>query len=193
MQYILASGSPRRKELLKGIGLEFWTLPADIDEAEVREENPKIMVSRLSMMKALHIGRKYTGKDFICIGADTCVYIDGKILGKPKDEKEAEEMLALLSGREHSVFTGIAVVNCNTMEASGECCETKVKFKELTKEEIEKYIKSGEPMDKAGAYGIQEKGAMIIEEIRGDYFNVVGLPLCSFRRIMKRDFGIELL
>lgn len=193
MQYILASGSPRRKELLKSVGLDFWTVPADIDESVIKEENPAMMVSQLAMTKALHIGKKYCGKDFLCIGADTCVYIDGKILGKPKNEKEAEEMLSLLSGREHSVFTGYAAVNCNTMEVAAENCETKVKFKELSKEEIAAYVKSGEPMDKAGAYGIQEKGALLIEEIKGDYFNVVGLPLCRLGKLLKKEFGIDLL
>lgn len=193
MQYILASGSPRRKELLTAVGIDFRTCPANIDESAVKECDPATFVSQLAMLKALHVGKKYCGKEFFCIGADTCVYIDGKILGKPKNQEEAEQMLALLSGREHSVFTGYAVVNCTTMETVGESCETRVKFKELSAEEISAYVKSGEPMDKAGAYGIQEKGALLIEEIRGDYFNVVGLPLCKLGKLMKREFGVSLL
>ncbi len=193
MEYILASGSPRRAELLKGLGLQPRIVPAEIDESAFCDDEPTRMVTKLAMMKALHTAKRYSGKSFVCIGADTCVYIDGKILGKPKDEKEAEEMLALLSGKWHSVFTGYAVVNCETMEACGRRCETKVKFKELSQEEIKAYVKSGEPMDKAGAYGIQEKGALFIERIDGDYFNVVGLPLCELEKTLKKEFGISLI
>lgn len=193
MQYILASGSPRRIELLKNIGLNPRVIPANIDESAVKEENPKRMVTQLAMLKALHVAKSYSGRDMLCIGADTCVYIDGKILGKPKNEAEAADMLRLLSGREHEVYTGYAAVKCLTMETVAEAQVTRVRFKELSDWEIEAYVKSGETSDKAGAYGIQEKGSLLIEKIDGDYFNVVGLPMCALGKMLTKEFGIKLL
>lgn len=192
MQYILASGSPRRIELLRSIGLNPRVIPAKIDEGSVKEENPRRMVTQLAMMKALDVAKNWQGRDCICIGADTCVYIDGKILGKPESEEAAADMLRLLGGREHKVFTGYAAVDCKSMETAAEAQETLVKFKQLSEEEISAYVKSGEPMDKAGAYGIQERGSLLIERIDGDYFNVVGLPLCALGKMLKREFGIDL-
>ena len=128
----------------------------------------------------------------VVIGADTMVFVDGETLGKPKSEEEARQMLRRLSGRSHFVCTGFAVVdNRNGKEACG-VERTEVKFRSLSENEIEKYIQSKEPMDKAGAYGIQGKGALFIEGIRGDYFNVVGLPLCALSEMLKKEFDIEL-
>lgn len=193
MRCILASGSPRRIELLNNIGLRPQVIPANIDESIVKETNPSRMVTQLAMLKALHVAKSYSGHDVLCIGADTCVYIDGKILGKPKTEAEAADMLRLLSGREHQVFTGYAAVLCQSMETAAESQATRVKFKTLGEDEIDAYVKSGEPMDKAGAYGIQDKGSLLIEKIDGDYFNVVGLPMCALGKMLKKEFGIELL
>ncbi|MCH5187273.1 MAG: septum formation inhibitor Maf [Oscillospiraceae bacterium] len=193
MLWVLASGSPRRIELLNSIGLNPRVIPADIDESAVKETNPRRMVTQLAMLKALHVAKRYSGKDILCIGADTCVYIDENILGKPKNEAEAAEMLRTLSGRTHEVYTGFAAVRCTNMDTVADSQVTKVRFKPLSEEEIAAYIKSGEPMDKAGAYGIQEKGSLLIEGIEGDYFNVVGLPVCKLGETLKKEFGIEIL
>lgn len=193
MHYILASGSPRRIELLNNLGLSPRVIPAGIDESVVKEEDPRRMVTQLAMLKAMHVAKSYSGHDWLCIGADTCVYIDGKILGKPADEAEAADMLRTLSGREHEVYTGFAAVLCKTMETVAEAQVTKVTFKELTDAEIAAYIRSGEPMDKAGAYGIQDKGSLLIEKIDGDYFNVVGLPVCALGKMLMKEFKINLL
>lgn len=193
MLYILASQSPRRIELLRNIGLSPKVTPADIDETQVKTDDPKDMVTRLAMLKALHVAKKWAGRDCLVIGADTCVYIDGKILGKPSSTDEATEMLRTLSGREHSVYTGCAAVRTTTMETAAIAEVTAVRFRELSEEDIGAYVASGEPMDKAGAYGIQQLGSLLIEGIRGDYFNVVGLPVCALGRLLKREFGIDLL
>lgn len=193
MLYILASQSPRRIELLKNIGLDPKVIPANIDESQVQTDDPKELVTRLSMLKALHVARTYAGRDCLCIGADTCVYVDGKILGKPSSPGEAAEMLRTLSGRSHTVYTGCAAVRCTNMETAATVKHTAVTFRSMTDEEIAAYVASGEPMDKAGAYGIQELGSLFIEGIEGDYFNVVGLPVCALGEMLKREFGIDLL
>lgn len=193
MLWILASGSPRRAELLRGLGLNPRVMPANIDESVVKDDNPRRMVTQLAMLKALHVASGFAGKDCLCVGADTCVYIDGKILGKPADKAQAAEMLGLLGGRSHEVYTGYAAVRCTDMAAIGGVCRTSVTFKPLSDGEIEAYVSSGEPMDKAGAYGIQGKGSLLVEKIDGDYFNVVGLPLCSLGAALDREFGIQLL
>ncbi len=192
MLYILASGSPRRNELLRSIGLNPKVIPAKIDESSVKEKNPKRMVTQLALLKALDVAKDWQGRDCLCIGADTCVYIDGKILGKPKSDEDAADMLRLLSGREHEVYTGYAAVNCLSMETVAEAQMSHVKFKELSEEEISAYVKSGETKDKAGAYGIQGRGCLFVEKIDGDYFNVVGLPLCALGKMLRREFGIIL-
>ena len=193
MLYILASQSPRRIELLKNIGLAPKVIPANIDESQVKTDDPKDMVTRLAMLKALHVARDWAGRDCLCIGADTCVFVDGKILGKPSSPEEAADMLRTLSGRSHTVYTGCAAVKCSNMETAVICEATDVNFRQLTEEEIADYVKSGEPMDKAGAYGIQELGSLLIEGVQGDYFNVVGLPVCALGKMLKREFGIDLL
>ncbi len=193
MLYILASKSPRRIELLRNIGLDPKVVPADIDESQVKTGDPKDLVTQLAMLKALHVAKSYAGRDCLCIGADTCVYVDGEILGKPSSPEDAREMLFRLSGKSHYVYTGFCAVKCTGMEAAGGCKKTEVRFKSLSSEEIDAYVASGEPMDKAGAYGIQGLGSLLIEGINGDYFTVVGLPLCALGEALDKQFGIKLL
>lgn len=173
---ILASKSPRRKELLSLITDNFIIKAADVDEALPDGIAPDKAVEYLSEIKAT----PFASKNDTVIGADTVVAIDGKILGKPKDRQQAFEMLSELSGRVHSVYTGVTVISPDlTVTFSA---ETKVKFFKLTEREITDYIKTGECDDKAGAYGIQGSGALLVEKIDGDYFNVVGLPVSLLYR-----------
>lgn len=178
---ILASASPRRKEILAEGGLSFSVRPQDIDESVYDGIEPRLMVQLLAASKA---AKAVQGENEVILGADTVVVCDGKVLGKPKDATKAEEMLSMLSGRTHSVYTGIAVLRGDdgTMRTHAE--ETLVTFRTLTKEEIRAYIETGEPMDKAGAYGIQGKGGALVSETEGDFQNVVGLPLGAVLRLM---------
>lgn len=190
--FVLASGSPRRKELLGRLIKDFEIITDDSQEVVIQGEMPQDTVRRLAMQKAQNVSKKTDGSCII-LAADTVVSIDDKILGKPYDEEEAFLMLNNLSGRYHQVYTGFAIIDTETGNEISDFECTKVKFKKLTKDEILAYIKSGEPMDKAGAYGIQELGALFIEGIEGDYFNVVGLPLCKLGKILKERFSFELL
>lgn len=192
MRIILASGSPRRRELLENLGLKFDIMVDNSDESIAAGEHPKDTVMRLALQKVQNIADKCEDTAIV-IGADTVVSIDGKILGKPKNEEEAELMLKRLSGRKHTVYTGVAAVNSETGFKVSEFEATDVKFRELSGNEINSYVKSGEPMDKAGAYGIQNLGALFVEGIDGDYFNVVGLPICRLGIMLKRDFGVSIL
>ena len=173
LRVILASASPRRHELLKLIGIPHEIVPANIDESVRGRESPRKHAERLSREKASSV----TGRDstVIAIGADTIVLIDKKILGKPANSVDAGSMLSLLSGREHIVITAVAVARGKKISSGVE--EVAVKFRKLSDDEIDVYIATGEPMDKAGAYGIQGFGATIVERIEGDYFAVMGLPL----------------
>ncbi len=173
---ILASKSPRRLELLKYITEDFKVMSADVDETLPEGMSPSEAVLYLSEIKA----RPFASKDDIVIGADTVVAIDGKILGKPLDTADSRRMLRLLSGREHSVFTGVTILKGDYTDSF--FVETKVRFFELTDGEIDKYIETGETLDKAGAYGIQSYGALFVESIKGDYFNVVGLPVSAVNK-----------
>lgn len=194
MKFILASGSPRRKEILENISLEFEIMADESDEIMIEGEKPYDTVKRLSMQKAKNIASRVEAEEnTIVIGADTVVSIDEKILGKPKDEREAKDMLLTLSGRINTVYTGLAVLETQSGKAVSEFVSTGVKFRSLSEKEIENYIKSGEPMDKAGAYGIQKIGGLFVESINGDYFNVVGLPLCRLGEILSGEFGINLI
>ncbi len=188
MRIILASASPRRRELIENLKIDFEVKTADCEEITVPGERPEDTVKRLSLTKARCVA-ELEGDDAVVIGADTVVAIDGKILGKPADENEAAEMLRLLSGRTHRVYTGLAVVGRG--KTVNEYVETEVKFYDLTDSQIKRYIATGEPMDKAGAYGIQKYGSLLVEEIRGDYFNVVGLPVGRLDRVLRENFGIE--
>lgn len=184
---ILASQSPRRYELLKLITEDFSVLPAQGEEVVPEGLAPDEVVQSLAQQKAREIRALYKNNPSeVIIAADTVVAIDGKILGKPKDAFDAADMLSLLSGRVHSVFTGVCVIDGERERVFAE--ETKVEFYELTTEEIRAYIATGEPMDKAGAYGIQEKGAMLVKRIDGDYYNVMGLPVGRLSRLLR---GLE--
>lgn len=175
---ILASASPRRQELLKYIVPEFEIIPADIDETLPENIPAEESAEFLAVKKAKHISGKYP--ESIVIGSDTVVVINGEILGKPKDAADAEKMLRKLSGNTHAVITGVCI-SCGNITDSFSC-RTLVKFFPLTDEEIQKYIATGEPMDKAGAYGIQGKGCLLAESVEGDFFNVVGLPASLLKR-----------
>ena len=180
MQLILASASPRRKELLGLFKIPFSIRVADIDETMDNTKSPFDEVARVSRLKALAIGRQ---PDDVVIAADTIVVCEGKVLGKPKSETEAVEMLSLLSGRDHQVMTGCTVLAGNRAETFTEV--TDLHFRLLSRKEIENYVASGEPMDKAGAYGIQGGAALFCERMVGDYYNVMGLPVCRLSQVLK--------
>lgn len=188
---ILASASPRRQELIGRLIPDFKVMTDDSPEEVIMGEKPEETVKRLAKQKAENVAKEITD-DAVVIAADTMVALDGQVLGKPCDEKEAYNMLKMLSGNTHQVYTGVAVIDTKSGRIINEYETTGVKFRTLLDDEIKAYIKSGEPMDKAGAYGIQELGALFIQGIEGDYFNVVGLPLCRLGRILK-EMGIDLL
>ena len=170
---VLASASPRRRELLALIGISYEVRPADIDESTREGESPRAYCERLAREKALAIAGG--APDAVVIGSDTTVVVDGKILGKPESTDDARRMLRRLSGRSHTVLTGVAVARGEQVESGVE--EVAVWFRELDDAEIDAYVATGEPMDKAGAYGIQGFGATIVARIEGDYFAVMGLAL----------------
>lgn len=173
MKIILASNSPRRKELLEQVGIEFEVMSSDVDEITDKTA-PADVVMDLSRIKAEAVARN--NKGVVVLAADTVVAYNGQILGKPKEEADAFKMLKLLSGKAHQVFTGVTIVD-EAGESNSFFESTDVLMYENSDELIKKYIATGEPMDKAGAYGIQGKGAVLVKEIKGDYNNVVGLPL----------------
>jgi len=203
-QIILASQSPRRKELLEQIGLEFEICPAKGEEI-ITKSIPEEVVMELSKQKAEEVAAMVasfeenhkeitTPSDILVIGADTVVAYDGKILGKPVDEADAKRMLTMLSGNTHSVFTGVTLVLIDKEGRAGELVfyeKTDVKMHKMTEKEIDRYIATGEPMDKAGSYGIQGKCAIYIEKIDGDYNNVVGLPVTRIYQELK-NIGIDI-
>lgn len=190
MSIILASQSPRRRQLLGQIGLDhFIVRPARGEEVMDPALSPAQLVEELSRQKAREVAGASNPGDLV-IAADTVVAIDGRVLGKPHDREEACAMLSALSGREHTVYTGVTVCRDDRMLTQHEA--TQVRFRPLSPREIRAYVDSGEPMDKAGAYGVQELGALLVEGIRGDYFNVVGLPLCRLGQMLSQ-FGVELL
>lgn len=175
---ILASASPRRKELLETAGAEFEICVADVDESIPEGILPADAAQMTAQKKALAVAQSH--RDSIVIGADTIVVAADKILGKPKDKADAVEMLSMLSGAEHQVITGVCIA-CGDKEITF-AQVSKVKFYELTAAEIEAYVATNEPMDKAGAYGIQGRGCVLVEKIEGDYFNIVGLPVARVMR-----------
>ena len=180
MAIILASQSPRRRELMGLFGLPFTVQVADIDETMDPSLSPAQEVARVSAMKARAVP---CGPEDTVIAADTIVVCQNQVLGKPRDEADAERMLALLSGRTHQVMTGLTVLRGNRCITHTEI--TDIQFRELTKQEILDYIRTKDPMDKAGSYGIQSGAALFVEGIRGDYYNVVGLPVCRLGQILK--------
>ena len=183
---VLASASPRRRDLLNLIGIAHEVRPANIDETMRPREAPRRYAERLAREKASAIATR--DPDLVTIGADTVVVINRKVLGKPADADDAARMLRMLSGREHTVITAVAVSRGRKLRSAIE--EVRVKFRRLRDDEIDAYIAMGEPMDKAGAYGIQGYGATIVERIEGDYFAVMGLPLVRLVGLM-RDVGVR--
>lgn len=181
MQLILASASPRRKELLGLFHIPFTIRVADIDETMDNTKSPYDEVARVSRLKALAVERQ---ADDIVIAADTIVVCSGKVLGKPGSEAEAVSMLQLLSGRDHQVMTGCTVLRGERAETFTEV--TDLHFRSLSQKEIEAYVASGEPMDKAGSYGIQGGAALFCERMTGDYYNVMGLPVCRLGQVLKQ-------
>jgi septum formation protein len=192
---ILASASPRRRELLTQAGFSFTVKAADIDESVLPGEDPEAYVTRLAREKAQAVFRlegrvtsdEGRGDDVVVLGADTTVVLDGEILGKPVDKADAARMLRALSGRTHRVITGVAVVTGRGVEVAAEV--TEVRFCELSDTEIAAYVETGEPMDKAGAYGIQGRAGKWIPRIEGCYFNVVGLPLARVATMLDKHCG----
>ena len=191
IRILLASKSPRRKELLNRLLPDFEIVPAECEEIMTKTD-PGDIVEELSLTKARWVFDKEKGpdSDLLVIGADTIVTFEGKILGKPKDEADAFNMLRMLSGKDHQVYTGVTLIRYE--RAGEETCKTKtfhectsVRFQELTDEEILNYIRTKDPMDKAGAYGIQGYASRFIPYIEGDYFNVVGLPVAALYRELK--------
>lgn len=190
MDIILASQSPRRRELLERMGVrDFRIVTPNIDEHMDRNLPPEELVRRISLEKALAV-QAQEGNGPIIIAADTVVALDGAVLGKPADQLEAFKMLSTLSGCRHQVYTGMTVLRGEERHTVSE--ETTVTFRELSGEEIDRYIATGEPMDKAGAYGIQGYGALLVEGIQGDYYNVMGLPVCRLGCLL-RQLGVDCL
>ncbi len=181
MKIVLASSSPRRKELLETAGIDFEIDVQGVDEIPLGN-TPEEKVCSIAEQKCTPVATRRA--DDCVIGADTVVCVDGEILGKPVDEADAKAMLRRLSGREHAVYTGVCIIKGEKKTVFSE--ETKVRFFDLTEDEISAYVKSGEPMDKAGAYGIQGLGCTLVEGICGDYFNVVGLPVAKTVRAIKK-------
>ena len=173
--YYLASASPRRLELLRQIGIEPQIIVKET--VEQTKGRPTSLVTANALAKAKAAAADLAGRSGIVIAADTVVVLSGRILGKPQDEREAFAMLSALSGREHAVYSGVALIDLASSKIQAKWAKTKVSFRRLSPQEIEAYIADGEPMDKAGAYGIQGRGALLVRKINGDYYNVVGLPL----------------
>ena len=188
MKLILASASPRRRELLGYFGLPFQVIPATGPEQPPEGADADRTAAYLSLQKARQVAG--THPDALVIGADTVVEIDGLILGKPRDGQDAKRMLRLLSGREHRVYTGVSLVRDGTL-CRTRTAMTRVFFREMTDAEIDAYVATGEPLDKAGAYGYQGRAGVYVERIEGDFFNVVGLPLCLLGQML-RETGVEL-
>lgn len=189
-ELILASSSPRRRELLKQLGLEFRTLACPVDETPPPGLSPFELVELLAVRKAMAAARML--EDGIVIGADTVVVWHGRVLGKPCDEEDAVEMLRRLQGIAHEVYTGVALVDAGSRKVLIEHEKTRVFFRSLREEEIRRYVATGEPMDKAGAYAVQGLAAIFINGIEGCYTNVVGLPLARLAEMLKQ-FGYNVL
>lgn len=182
---ILASASPRRAEILTAVGWEFEKQTADIDETELPNENPVDYVRRLALEKAAVVADKY--QDALVLGADTIVLINEQIVGKPKDLTDARRMLKMLSGQWHEVLTGVSLIKVanGNSETKVDLQRTRVKFAELSDAAIEFLVERGAPLDKAGAYAVQAQAALFIEQIEGDYWNVVGLPVNLVFRLLQ--------
>lgn len=190
MNIILASASPRRKEILENASVKFEVMASSIEELTLDGESPCQMVMRLAFEKGMDIASRQ--KNDLIISADTIVVIDNTVLGKPKNEIEARKMITSLSGRTHQVITGISLINLDNNKKIIDYVISNVKFKNLSEEDINDYIRTKESLDKAGAYGIQGYGALLVDEIQGDYFNIVGLPISRLSDLLKKHFNINL-
>ncbi len=190
MKFILASKSPRRRELLAGIGLKFDIMESTVDESIIPKDlKPNLYVQELAMLKSSSVASE-AGKGHLVIGADTVVVHDDKIIGKPKDFDEAFEMLSGFSGTSHTVYSGICVTDSSTMRSVTDFSATEVYFGHMSADEITGYINTYKPFDKAGAYGIQEYAGVFVDKIDGDFFNVVGLPLSKLYGLLKKEFDV---
>ena len=186
--FILASQSPRRRELLSMLGLEFEIITADIDETMDPSMPVEQAVASVCRKKAEAVGQNHPGR--LIVAADTIVVVDGRRLGKPRSVEEARDMLRSLSGRSHTVMTGFCLWQDGRFETHVE--QTHLRFRSLSDREIDAYVATGSPMDKAGAYGIQDQAAIFVEALEGDYYNVMGLPLCSLTTRL-RQWGVTVL
>ena len=184
---ILASASPRRRRLMRQIGLAFQVMPGEVDEDVIISCDPLENIQAVALRKARDVAARV--EDGIVIGADTQILIDGETLGKPTDEADAARMLSRLSGRDHQVITGVALVDAGTGLEKTWVETTLVFFRELSESEISAYVHTGEPMGKAGAYGIQGRAAAFVDRIEGCYFNVVGLPLAKLVQNLRKLWG----
>ena len=185
---ILASQSPRRKDLLQQVGLKFEIDPSNYEEDMSLKMEPLKLVEYLSLGKAKDVAERH--KDAIIVSADTIVTLDGEVFGKPKTAERAKYVLCKFSGKAHTVLTGFTIIDTETNKQITKSVETKVYFKSLSEKEIDAYIATGEPLDKAGGYAIQGLAALFIEKIEGDYFNIVGLPIFPLMEALK-TFGIS--
>jgi len=188
--FILASASPRRRELLGALIPDLEIIPSDIDEEPLDRESPEDHVLRLSREKALAVSCVRPGR--WVLGADTVVIIDGTMLGKPSTPEEAGEMLGMLSGRTHRVITGFAIIKGDKGVIVNDVVESSVIFKDISRDEMDWYIRTSEPYDKAGGYAVQGKASFFIKEIRGSYTNVIGLPLCEVVTALKKVGALKL-
>lgn len=193
MKLILASSSERRRELLSWLGVPFEVVVSELDESQIQADDPGSLVSRLAVEKAKAVADRVRDRDrdrdgeCLVVGADTIVYIGGEIIGKPKDEKDAVRILRKLSGNTHWVYTGVAVVDASSGKSSVDVEKTAVTFREVPEGEIQAYVDSGEPLDKAGGYAIQMGAAGFVEKVKGSYANVVGLPLLTLAELLKKQ------
>ena len=188
---VLASSSPRRRELLTMLGIAFEVIPSHVDEEEIDGETPGEHVTRLSQAKVREVGKTFPARWIL--GADTIVFIDGVVLGKPRTTTDAQCMLRKLSGREHTVMTGFYIYHPERNQSAGTVVESRVAIKKLTENEIDGYIKTGEPFDKAGAYAVQGIGMFMIEKVSGSHTNVIGLPVCEVVSALKSLGAIRFL
>lgn len=187
---ILASTSPRRKEILKKIGIPFEIIPTNYEEDMTLDLPPAELVKHLSQNKAKEVTK--TQKNTIIIAADTIIAFKNQILGKPKSKQDAINTLKKLSNNNHSVFTGFTIIDTETNKSISRSVETKVFFKNLSDETITNYVASGEPLDKAGSYAIQSLGAVLVDKIEGDYFNIMGLPLSVLVDSLQKEFQLNI-
>ena len=190
MKIILASKSPRRRKMLSELGVKYTLWHGEADESVDREYKPHTLVKLLAKRKAKAAYKDIKNNDALIISADTVVALGNKILGKPKDDDHAREMLRSMSGTSHYVYSGIAVIYKGKTISAYE--KTQIKFRELSDKDIERYIKTGEHSDKAGSYGIQEKGGYFVEYVKGDINNVVGLPVLKLRNVILDEFKIDI-